>query len=437
MRYLNILYLEYKHLFRNRFKLLALVLFIGACIYGMYMGKSLYDKHQKEITKLDQKVGENKSEMISYFDRGLKGPPEKSWIDVRKPSWAVWLIETYKYKSPSPFIIYSVGQAEQYGFYKKVTTYSSPYDADMVEEIANPERLTSGTLDFSFVMLFLMPLLLIILMYDVKVAEQEQRFLELIYVQAGGKNLWLLSRICFYGILLAILIFLIMLLGALFTNVLSDLATFLRIYLLFVVYMWAWILFYFFIIRSSSSITSNTLKMVGLWILFTFIIPASVQLWVSIQMPADMMIDIIDVKRDVTNELYALDPSIVDHNLFQLYPSLRNMEINNDPALLASARSNSMEAMTNYVMKEASMVLKEDNELRNLLITNSYWINPVSYFQNTLASLSETSYDDYQNYRDSIQKNVDERIKLMLEDMWGQKLVDRNRLLEYYEIFNK
>jgi len=436
MRYLDTLLLEYKHLIHNRFKLLALLLFIAACVYGMFIGKSLYDKHQAEIIKLDKKVEENKSEMLSYFEKGLKGPKEKPWIDVSDPSWAVWLMETYKYKSPSPFIIYSVGQAEQYGFYKKVTTYSSPYDADMVEEISNPERLISGTLDFSFAMLFLLPLLLIILVYDVKVGEQENKFLELIYVQAGRKNLWLFARICFYAILLAILILLIMLVGGLLTDVFSDSETFFKIYFLFLIYMLGWTLLYFFIIKSSSTITSNTLKMVGLWVLFTFIIPGSVQLWINIQMPANLMIDIIDVKRDATNEMYDLDPSIIDHNLFTLYPVLRDLEINDNPTLLAGARRNSMEALTNYIMKEASMFLREENDLRNLLVENSYWINPVSYFQNKLASLSETSYDDYQKYRDDIQANVDRRIKVMITDLWSQEVVNRKRFLEYQSIFN-
>ena len=60
-------------------------------------------------------------------------------------------------------MVYSLGQAEQYGYYKRVTLFSSPYDADLSEELANPERLQTGTLDFAFVLLFLSPLLLLAL----------------------------------------------------------------------------------------------------------------------------------------------------------------------------------------------------------------------------------------------------------------------------------
>ena len=98
-------------------------------------------------------------------------------------------------------MVYSIGQAEQYGFYKRVTFWASPYDADMAEEIANPERLQTGTLDFAFVLLFLLPLLLLILLYNIKSAEAEQGFLPLIEVQTASKNAWLLARMSFYFLL--------------------------------------------------------------------------------------------------------------------------------------------------------------------------------------------------------------------------------------------
>ena len=45
-------------------------------------------------------------------------------------------------------IVFSTGQAEQYGYYKKVTNWSTIFDNDLAEEIANPERLALGTLVF-------------------------------------------------------------------------------------------------------------------------------------------------------------------------------------------------------------------------------------------------------------------------------------------------
>ena len=63
---------------------------------------------------------------------------------------------------------------------------SSPYDSDMTKEIANVERLGNNTLDFSFAYL-LMPLILIILLYNLQSMEKEQGFIKLIEVKLVEK----------------------------------------------------------------------------------------------------------------------------------------------------------------------------------------------------------------------------------------------------------
>jgi hypothetical protein len=135
------------------------------------------------------------------------------------PYWAIWYTPTYHLKMPSPAMVYSIGQAEQYVFYKHITFWASPYDPDMAEEIANPERLQTGTLDFSFVLLFLSPLLLLILLYNLKSAETEQGFMPLIEVQTTSKNKWLLARIAFYYMLVGVVIIGLLVYGAFLTNV--------------------------------------------------------------------------------------------------------------------------------------------------------------------------------------------------------------------------
>ena len=72
---------------------------------------------------------------------------------------------------------------------------------------------------FSFVLLFLLPLLLLILLYNLKSAESEQGFLPLIEVQIATKNMWLLSRMMFYLILCTLVITGLLLYGAMLTGI--------------------------------------------------------------------------------------------------------------------------------------------------------------------------------------------------------------------------
>ena len=145
------------------------------------------------------------------------------------------------------------------------------------------------------------------------------------------------------------------------------------------------------------------------------------------------MIDIIDVKRDATDEIYSQDSEITDQQLFKLYPILKQTEIANDSLRIEKTRRNSMRALINKAMKDASSVIEKDNQSKNKLISATYWFNPVSYFQNKFNHLSESHYTNYLNYRNDIQQLIDKRIEIMVVDIWNEVQVDKVKFLEYYK----
>ena len=82
--------------------------------------------------------------------------------------------------------------------YKEVTNWSSTFDPDMMEEISNPERIVNGSIDFSFLIIFLLPILLIILTYNIGGLEKDLKFEKLISIQSNSFNKWILFRMLFY-----------------------------------------------------------------------------------------------------------------------------------------------------------------------------------------------------------------------------------------------
>lgn len=437
MRNLNIFLYELKHFVRSPFKIVALLLFITASIYGLQNGADLYEKQNAEIERINNESETEKETILTYFKNNVKGPKNRPWIDVTTPFWAIWNTPTYHFKKPSPAIVYNIGQTEQYGFYKAIGTSSSPYDADMAKEIANPERIQSGTLDFTFVILFLLPLLLLVLLYNIKGQEAEQGFLPLVFVQTGSKNWWIVSRTAFYAILLLFILFVLMFYGAMLTNVFERDAVFWNFFLWVTSYLIFWVVIYFLILKYGKNTISNTLQMIGIWLFFAFIIPAAIQQWISIEKPTNLMIDIIDVKRDKTDEIYGQTNELTDKQLFNLYPNLKQTEVAKDTIRIKKARRSSIRALINIAMKNATTNVEEDNRSKNKLISKTYWFNPLTYFQNKLNHLSETHYDDYQIYRNDIQNLIDKRIETMVLDIWNDVKVDKVKYLEYNKTLRK
>ena len=267
MKNLALFLYEWRHFSRSPIKIIALLLIVVASAYGLHKGANLHKRQRAEVEKIEQKVQEERQSYLKAYQKGQMVPEDREWVDLSTPFWAIEYSWVYHYKTPSPAMVYSIGQSEQYGFIKKITRWASPYDTDLAEEIANPERLQTGTLDFTFALLFLSPLLLLVLFYNIQSLEAEQGFMSMIEVQSGSKHPWLLSRMMFYLLLVLITNFLLIVYGGSLTGVLSEeggalgqMLVYSSIYLVF------WSVLYFLIIQGGRSISG--------WSAYTLSLPS-------------------------------------------------------------------------------------------------------------------------------------------------------------------
>lgn len=423
---------EWKHFVRSPFKVVALVLFVLSGIYALHNGANLYREQIAEIHAVTDKAQEQRQETLGFYQQGKKGPKGRPWVDLGTPFWAIWSLPVYHFKHPAPAMVYGIGQAEQYGFYKRVTFRSSPYDMDMVEEIANPERLQSGTLSFPFVVLYLLPLLLLIWLYDIKGAEADAGFLPLVYVQTRAKTRWLLTRVGYYVALLLIVVLGLMLYGTFLAPVFAEEPTaFWRILALVVSYTLLWSAFYTLVIHRGNTTVGNTLVMVGLWLLLAFVVPAAVHQWVSTRYPPNLMTEIIDARREGQKKLFEQPDSVILAHLGDLYPEIVNSPVATSGDGADQAISYSAAALTNEMMKRSISEVEASNEQRNRLIRTSYWLNPVIFFQNEFNRLTRTHYRDYEAYRRQVQELIDQQARTLVVDTWHATVVDEQKYLDY------
>lgn len=424
---------EWIHFTRSPFKVIALLLFITASIYGLHNGASLYNEQFSEINRIKDSIRADRQPYLDYYDQGKVGPESRPWIDIGNPFWAIWYNQIYHFKEPSKAVVFNIGQAEQYGFYKKVTFRAGPYDADMSSELANPERLQVGSLDFGFTLLYLSPLLLLILLYNIKSTENETGILSLIEVQAGSRDSWLLGRVLFYILLVLLTLFLLIGYGSLLNAVTSmPLVVIGKILLLSAAYILFWSVLYYFILTKSMSILGNTLKMVGLWLIFAFIIPAAVHQWVSVVKPANLMTDLIDAKRDERQAIFQRADSLIQADLNALFPEILDSPAMKKGENVTFLMNRSGAALQNELNKQAIASIEADFKQKNAIIEGSFWFNPVAFFQNQLNRITETHFDDYQSYRDEVQLLVDKQIRTMVLDLWNDVKVDKAKYEEYH-----
>ena len=432
MRNLNIIYLELKHFLKSKAKVLSFLFFVLACVYSIFNGFELQEKQISTIDNIQLEENETISKMVTWFENGEKGPKDRSWIDITDPYWSVRYTPTYVIKNPSKLLPVGIGQAEQYGYYQKVSIWSSTFDGDIVEEISNYERLVNGNIDFSFLILFLLPLLLIILTYNLNGLEKDLKFDNLIAIQTGNNNSWIFYRLMFYVFLILVTVDSLFLSVGFINNVItSDLF---NLILLSNIYILVFIILFYCIIIKSNSSTSIAFKMISLWLLLCVLIPGAVHQFVNIKYPTNYMTDFLDANRKDTYDVFKFTKEKLNDQLLNIYPDLKSTQHAQDTTVNRTVVRNCMSAIVNQLNIDAINKIEQQNDEKNRLIKKTYWFNPLSFFQNKWNAITSTDYDSYKNYRNYIQSNINDRLELLTFECWDDKKVDLNTFNEYLKV---
>ena len=426
MRYLNVFLFEFRHFRKNISKVITYLIFVLACIYSIYNGFNLYNKQINTISHIEKEQKNEINKVLGWFDNDLT---------EQKPDWAFKYMPLYTIKNPSPLLPLGIGQAEQYSYYKEVGKWSSTFDADMMEEISNPERLVNGSIDFSFLIIFLLPILLIILTYNIGGLEKDLKFDKLVSIQSSSFSKWVLFRFLFYFFLLLltvmILIFSVVLINdvqSVFNRSIYNLIFLSSLYILLFS-----IIFYFIIIYSDST-SSIAFKMISIWLLFCVILPGGVHQYASLKHPTNYMTDFLDANRNDFYDLVSLPAENIYMKLNKIYPnldtSLYGSQVKGNNGSLNkqnySALRQTICSVANDMNKTVISQIEEKNNFKNKFIESTYWFNPISCFLNKWNSHTSTDYNSYYKFRINIQDDIDAKLILLVEGIWNQRNVNKS-----------
>ena len=434
--YMTIAQSEFAHFKRSPFKVISLILFLIAIVYGCQNGYDLLKRHNTEIMSIKSINEDSINKAIIQFEEIEKGTIDKPRRDPTIPYWAIWNTPSYAFKYPSPMMVFSLGQSEQYGYYKRVTNWSTIFDSDLAEEIANPERIAIGTLDFNFVLLYLSPILMIILLFNIGGLEKDLKFDQLIYLNNITKKDWLLSRFTFYYLIILCSIFCLMLPYALASQVFQyDMSQFFNLIILISFYILLWTILFYFINFFGKGSSDQAIKMISIWLTFCIIIPGAIHQISSLKYPTNYMTDYLDVSREQESEIFKLPADTSRMELLEKFPRLKNTLYAADTSINKSIINRSLSGLVNILNKNVGYKIENSNEEKNEFINKFSMVNPIVFFQNKINQITKTDYYAYKNYRSDIQEMIDKKIELILDDTWDKIIVDKARYVQYVESF--
>ncbi|MBC7922989.1 MAG: DUF3526 domain-containing protein [Ferruginibacter sp.] len=296
-----ILQLELKQLLANRLLLLVGVLLLGTIGFGVYNGQQLVNEKRATIAQLKAEEGAVYRQWQARADSVGKGLlPVGEWSEDPtnpiNPGSARWAGQ-YAILPPADLALVSVGQSDIYPYYAKVSTRSKDAGRNQ-HSFENPFNLANGQFDLAFTLVFLLPLLIIALSYNLLSAEREGGTLKMMLSQPLQLGQVIGAKLVFrYGLVVGIAWLGIGLALAVAGAPLGT-AAFPQLLLLVALYSAFWFALAFFVNVLGKSSPTNALLLVGAWLGFVLVIPSLANVITNSLHPVPSRVELVTALRD-------------------------------------------------------------------------------------------------------------------------------------------
>lgn len=246
---------------------LALVIMLG--IVSILVGKQFLNDQEKAATQVAKRQMEHIERNVEYHsdDIGL----------------LLYYLKFALVNEVNPLTGLAIGQKDvnpNILSLKILTLEGQKYNTDLV----NPYQLLYGNLDLSFIILYVLPLLIIAFNYNLFSEEKETGTWKLVSVLSKSKIWFLLQKLSVRMLLLFSALLLLFALAG-FVMKISLNVTFLIFIGTSFLYLLFWFAICFVIISLRQSSNFNALTLLSLWLILLMLLPAALNNWVTNQYP--------------------------------------------------------------------------------------------------------------------------------------------------------
>ena len=231
------------------------------------------------------------------------------FADPRMPDAAgARLAWRYAVMPPLSLAPLSVGQSDVLPYYFKVSS-ASRESVLTSNEIENPHRLLHGRFDLSFVVIYVFPLLIIGLTYNLLSSEKEQRTLALLMSQPVRLRTFMAAKIGLRAALVALIVIAFSLIGMAVGGVeLTSAAALTRVVMWTAVvagYGAFWFGVVLFVSAFGRGSATNALALAAIWLLLVVVLPSALNTSVSTLYPMPSRVDMIAALRVASDDASA------------------------------------------------------------------------------------------------------------------------------------
>ncbi|BBM83128.1 DUF3526 domain-containing protein [Candidatus Uabimicrobium amorphum] len=427
----NIMHLEFKNFVADPGMLVSSILLLLLISFGAYNGKIRVDNQQEKQKMVLEEHKKNVDHYTQVLQKVESGEPQdlKPWANPQNPVTTgrkIPLITTFPH---TPLSWIATGQSDIYVAINSISFEQDPRFAH--DKFSNPVQQLFGNFDLAFVLVYLIPLIVIALSYNIISAEREQGTLKLVLSQPVTLTKWLFVKLVFrFSVIFSMIVFCILIILPILDLSFSYMDT-----LLLLLLTGIYISLYFFIsllvnLFSRHSGT-NAVILVSIWVFFVMIFPATIGLFATTLYPVPSRVKQLSEMRSAEKEAKEEGSKLLA-SFYEDHPELAVLEAPNEDEALKRYNtfwktkyvvSKDIEEHTQPIIKHHAQQIQLRRDLSGIL----RFFSPAILYQESLNEIAGTSSRHYLAYQQQVQNFYDTWRKTISEKTFrNQKMTKKD-----------
>ena len=203
---------------------------------------------------------------------------------------------------PGPLTALAVGQSDLLPYYYDVNIYTNESSFHQNGEVENPLNLMVGRFDLAFVVIYLLPLLVLALSFNVLSEEREQGTLALTLSQPVSARRVVAAKLAFRALLVVGMVLAASLLGILVTGGFGSPGRVLLWCATVVTYALFWFALAAWVNSLRRSSAWNATVLVGAWLVLVVVLPAAINIASGLLHPLPSRVQMVTAQREASND---------------------------------------------------------------------------------------------------------------------------------------
>ncbi|TGE27503.1 ABC transporter permease [Hymenobacter metallicola] len=301
---------EWHHFRAAKGLVLLCGLLLATGLYGIYYGTTEIERQRQHLATLPELTRRNIAELKEKFP----GPADAGDIGYYHSTFAV--------HHPDSWAALSLGLRDVNPTYVKLRLLglqNQLYAADNT----NPMKTLSGNFDLAFVLVYLFPLLIIALSFNLLSGEREEGVLPLLLAQPVRPAVVVGAKLAFRLVLVLTLALLLSVVGMLWAGVPPDgrVASWLVLTTLYCLF-WLGVVLVVAGLQRPSAV--NAVSLLGVWLLLVVLVPSLLNLGVAAARPVPQGIALTIQQREEIHAGWDRPKAQTMSRFFALYPQWRD-----------------------------------------------------------------------------------------------------------------